>query len=125
MDNEERIELEYVVHAPVKEIYQRISTPEGLGLWFADKAYRKDKLFTFVWNEREHYATLLRAKKNKSCKFMWNHKPDHFHFEIAILASDYTDDVALLITDYTTKEEKESAIEIWDILADRLSDSFL
>ena len=66
-----KFELEYNLNCSPKVLFSRLSTPEGLGEWFADKVNVDGDLFTFFWNNSESKARLSALKENKMVRFEW------------------------------------------------------
>jgi hypothetical protein len=97
-------------------LFSRLSTPEGLGEWFAEKVNVDGDLFTFFWNNSETKTRLSAMKENKLVRFEWtgmeNEESNYFEFRINI--QELTGDLALLISDFAEPEEKEDAIYLWD-----------
>jgi uncharacterized protein YndB with AHSA1/START domain len=110
-------ELEYTLNCSPKMIFPRLSTPEGLGEWFADEITAEGNIFTFRWGKTESKALLTSVKENKTVRFEWiddfEDKATNF-FEFRIIVHDLTGDLALLITDFAEPDEKEDAIYLWD-----------
>ena len=111
-----KFELEYTLNCSPKVLFSRLSTPEGLGEWFADKVNVDGDLFTFFWNNAESRARLSALKDNKLARFEWtgieNEETNYFEFRINI--DELTGDLALLISDFAEKAETEDAISLWD-----------
>jgi len=111
----EKLELEYLVNVSPNILFSRLSTPSGLAEWFADDIYVQEGIFRFIWSNAEQQAKLLHTKKNQCVRFKWVDDEDsQSYFEFRIAKDELTGDVALIITDFATKNEKEDAIELWD-----------
>lgn len=110
-----KIELEYIFSSSVKVLFSRLSTPSGLSEWFADDVSQKGDKFTFVWGKTEHTALLLEVKPNIFIRFRWEdaEEPDEY-FEFNIHVQPLTEDVALIITDFTDAEDEGDSIELWN-----------
>lgn len=112
-----KYELEYTLNCSPKVLFSRLSTPEGLGEWFADKVSVKGDLFSFYWNRTESKARLSALKENKFVRFEWvgsNTGIETGYFEFRINREEVTGDLALIITDFAESEEKEDSIYLWD-----------
>ena len=100
--------MEYTLNCSPKVLFSRLSTPEGLGEWFAEKVDADGDLFTFFWNNSESKARLAAIKENKLVRFEWigmeNEESNYFEFRINI--EELTGDLALIITDFTEEDEK-------------------
>jgi hypothetical protein len=111
-----KFELEYNLNCSPKVLFSRLSTPEGLGEWFADQVNVDGDLFTFFWNSSESKARLSALKDNKMVRFEWigmeNEESNFFEFRINM--EELTNELALIITDFAEAEEKEDSIYLWD-----------
>ena len=112
----QKIELEYELNCSPKAVFSRISTPEGLNEWFADKVAATRDCFTFTWDKTESKARLSAIKENRLVRFEWlemeNTNTNYFEFQI--LVHELTNDLALIITDFADPEEQEDAMFLWD-----------
>lgn len=111
-----KYELEYTLNCSPKVLFSRLSTPDGLSEWFADKVNVNGDLFTFFWNKTEQKARLSALKENKLVRFEWlsNGGRGSNYFEFRINIEELTGDVALIITDFAEAEDKEDSIYLWD-----------
>ena len=98
-------------------LFPRLSTPEGLGEWFADEVLTDGNIFTFRWGKTESKALIASVKENRLVRFEWldtDTEKESGYFEFKITVHDLTGDLALLITDFAEPDEKEDAIYLWD-----------
>ncbi len=111
-----RFEIEYTLNTPVRVLYDRLSTPEGLAEWFADNVTVDGDIFTFYWNKTEARARLVYTRENKAVRFEWLDFPDteSNFFEFRIVIHELTNDTALLITDHAEEDEVDDARDLWD-----------
>ena len=65
----EKYEMEFLVNASPKIIYNCLSTPSGLSEWFSDDVNIKSDVFTFLWEGSEEQAKLLTKKRDEFVKF--------------------------------------------------------
>ncbi|HZL76666.1 MAG TPA: START-like domain-containing protein [Bacteroidales bacterium] len=111
-----KYELEYTLNCSPKVIFSRLSTPEGLGEWFADDVNVDRDIFTFLWNKSESKARLAALKENKFVRFEWlditDEETNYFEFRINI--EELSGSLALIIIDFAEPEEKEDAVNLWD-----------
>jgi uncharacterized protein YndB with AHSA1/START domain len=111
-----KYELEYTLNCSPKVIFSRLSTPEGLGEWFADDVNVDRDIFTFMWNKSESKARLAALKENKFVRFEWlditDEETNYFEFRINI--EELSGSLALIIIDFADPEEKEDAVNLWD-----------
>ncbi|MBK7732559.1 MAG: SRPBCC domain-containing protein [Bacteroidales bacterium] len=111
-----KFEIEYTLNTPVRVLYDRLSTPEGLSEWFADNVTVDGDIFTFHWNKSEAKARLVHARKIKPSRFDWLDVTDtetNF-FEFRIIVHELTNDTALIITDHAEEDEIEDSRELWN-----------
>jgi len=114
--------LEYSFNTPVKVLYERLSTPEGLSEWFADDVEANNDIFTFNWHGVEATARKTICRENKMVKFEWLDfdKSEENSFSFEINTRELTGDTALIITDFAEEDEKDDAIYLWDTQIARL-----
>lgn len=111
----EKIKLEFPLNTGSSILYNRISTPGGLGEWFADNVRLENGLYIFSWNDEEQKAQLINRKKLKFVRFKWVDEEDNqSYFEFRISTDELTDDVALIVTDFVEPDEKDTVIELWE-----------
>lgn len=112
----EKFELEYTLNSSPKVLFSRLSTPEGLAEWFADDVQVNGDIFSFFWDDVEYKAQLALLKDTRQVKFKWlgDAGEDEKYFEFKLNIEELTGDVALMITDFAIKGEKEDAINLWD-----------
>ena len=112
----EKFELEYTLNSSPKLLFNRLSTPEGLEEWFADKVSVEKDLFTFSWGKSESQARLSALKENKFVRFEMvgiDDEESNF-FEFRINVDELTGEVAMVITDFAEPDEIEDAKSLWD-----------
>jgi hypothetical protein len=111
-----KFELEYTLNCSAKVLFSRLSTPEGLGEWFAEQVNVDGDMFSFYWNGSESKARLAALKENKLVRFEWigmeNDEENYFEFRINM--DELTSDLALLITDFAEPDEREDSVYLWD-----------
>ena len=117
-----RFEIEYTLNTPIRVLFDRLSTPEGLAEWFADDVNVEGNVFTFLWDGVEARAKLSHLKENKSVRYEWLDFADtetNF-FEFRVVIHELTGDTALLITDHAEEDETEDSRELWNSQITRL-----
>lgn len=113
----EKIELEYTLNTSPKVLFPRLSTPSGLSEWFADNVNLDGNVYTFIWEGTEEKAEVVSVKDNKSIRFRWiddDESENDTYFDFRINQEELTQSIALIITDFTYKDEKEETIVLWD-----------
>lgn len=117
---------EYEIRASPRLLFQYISTEQGLGQWFADKAsYDKTTdTFDFIWENTSHLAKLTHQKLNKFARFDFlnsEQEDNPSYIEFRLESSELTNALFLKITDYSSASE-EDAHELWDGLIHSLKE---
>lgn len=118
----EKYELEFLINASRKIIYNFISTPSGMAGWFSDDVHIRGDVFTFMWEGSEEKAKLLTKKKEESAKFRWltNEPSDKSYFELRIEKDPLTSQLAIIVTDFAEEDEIEDAKLLWESQIDDL-----
>ncbi len=115
MSDKTKYQLEYVVKASPKLLYNFLSSPSGLSEWFADDVNSRGEKYTFFWEGSDEVANLVSKRPNQHIRFKWeNSEDDESYFEFRIEIDDLTEDVSLIITDYAEDDEMEEAKLLWD-----------
>ncbi len=115
--------IEYDFHASKQMLFQYLSTPSGLGEWFADNVNSRGENFIFMWDDSEEKAMMIQKKNNERVRFQWdNDKEDgnDYFFEFKIQVDDITNDVSLIVTDFSEEDELEESKMLWDNLISSL-----
>ena len=113
MTDKIKIQLEYVINCSPKVLYNRLSTASGLSEWFADDVRIKGKQFTFIWEGSSQAAEMVLHKDNKLVRFNWLEEEDTY-FEFKINRDELTNDVSLIVVDFTDEDEQEETEELWN-----------
>ena len=123
MSDKKSFSIEYDFHASKQMLFQYLSTPSGLGEWFADNVNSRGENFTFIWDDVEEYAKMLQKKNNERVRFQWENDEEEgnpYYFEFKIQVDDLTNDVSLIITDFAEEDELEESKMLWDNLISSL-----
>ncbi|MCL1934024.1 MAG: SRPBCC domain-containing protein [Candidatus Azobacteroides sp.] len=114
--DKEVFNIEFVFDkASRNSLWEYISTAAGLAEWFADAVDIDGKLFTFQWKNYSNEAEVTGMVPNNYIRFHWldDDHPDTF-FEFRLEKIELTGGVSLEITDFAEKNEKESAVALWE-----------
>lgn len=114
MSEKVRFEIEFVIQASPQLLYQYISTPSGLSEWYAHNVNSRGEVFTFIWDETEEQAKMLKRKSEEFVKFSWLEQEEGTFFEMRIIVDEITKDVSLFITDFAEPDEVEEAKMLWE-----------
>ncbi len=123
MSDKKSFSIEYDFHASKQMLFQYLSTPSGLGEWFADNVNSRGEIFSFIWDDSEENAKLIQKKNNERARFQWEEDEEEgnpYYFEFKIQVDDITNDVSLIVTDFAEEDEMEEAKMLWDNLISSL-----
>jgi uncharacterized protein YndB with AHSA1/START domain len=112
----QKYQLEFEIKSSPKILFNYLSTASGLEEWFADKVNMRDGDFIFLWEGSEARAKVLTRKDNQLIKYKWvtDDKKDETFFQFEIVQDEITSDVALVVTDFASDEDKEENILLWN-----------
>ncbi len=112
-----KFELEFVIQASPQLLYQYIYTPSGLSEWFADNVNARTEKYSFIWDDSEEEALLLRKKSNEFVRFRWlngDDDQDDCYFEMRIVLDEITKDVSVVVTDFAEEDEVDETKMLWE-----------
>lgn len=116
----EKYSLEFEFRSSPKILFTSLSDSSGLAGWFADEVFVKDKLFTFVWEGGHSNARLVAVRDLHLVRFEWEEDTDGTYFQFEIKEDEITLDIALVITDFANKGEKDTNIRLWESQVQKL-----
>lgn len=104
-----------------KALWKLISTPIGLAEWMADNVDEDNTgVYTFSWSKSSERAKLLEMQPEERIRFRWLNSPEDTYFEIEIIKSELTGEIALMLTDFASPDEREDLINLWAAEIDTL-----
>lgn len=106
--------LEYPVRCSPTILYGFLSTPAGLGEWFADKVDERDNVFIFSWNGSIEKAEVVDSEIDKFIRFHWLNSPKDEYFEFTISRTEITSQTILVIKDFAEKSEIKDQSQLWE-----------
>ncbi len=107
--------LEFPIKSSVSVLFNAVSTPDGLSEWFADNVNWSGNIYTFIWDDSEEEAELLKKVNNQLIRFRWIDEDEDTYFEFKIEVDPVTNDVTLFVTDFAeNEEEKENSTNLWE-----------
>lgn len=118
-----KYELEFPIHSSPQLLYQYIITPSGLSEWFADNVNSRGEFYTFIWDDSEENAKLASKKSGEKVKFKWlddDNKETEYFFELKIQVDEITNDVSLIIVDFSEEDELSENKLLWESLVSDL-----
>ncbi|MFJ1491262.1 START-like domain-containing protein [Capnocytophaga canis] len=114
MQKKVKYEMEFVIQVSPQMLYQYISTPSGLSEWYADDVNSRGEIYTFIWDDTQEKARLLRKKMDESIKFRWLDCGDDSYFELKIMVDELTQDVSLVVVDFAEPHDLEESKMLWE-----------
>jgi hypothetical protein len=112
----EKYHIEFVFDKAGKSIiWDYISSAAGLSEWFSDKVATDGKIYTFTWGKYSAGAEIISLSSGNYIRFHWleDENPNAF-FELLLHKNELTGEIILEITDFAEKQEKDSAINLWE-----------
>jgi hypothetical protein len=108
--------LEYEIKSSPKILYNHLSTASGLEGWFADKVLHFNGEMIFKWGHSEQRAKVVSKKDNQMIRNKWltEDNKDESFFQFEIIQDEITGDIGLIVTDFTTDEEKDENVLLWN-----------
>ncbi len=120
MSDKVKFEIEFPIHSSPSFLYQYLSTPDGLGEWFADNVNSRSDIFTFIWDDSEEQAKRISYKTNERIRFKWLEEEEDTYFEFRIQVDEITKDVSLIVTAFSDEDEVEESKMFWENQIDEL-----
>jgi hypothetical protein len=118
-----KYELEFPIHSSPQLLYQYIITPSGLSEWFSDNVNSRGEYYTFIWDDSEENAKLVSKKSGEKVKFKWldeEGKDTEYYFELKIQVDEITNDVSLIVVDFSEEDELPENKLLWESLVSDL-----
>jgi uncharacterized protein YndB with AHSA1/START domain len=118
-----KYELEFPIHSSPQLLYQYIITPSGLSEWFSDNVNSRGEYYTFIWDDSEENAKLVSKKTGEKVKFKWldeDGKDTDYYFELKIQVDEITNDVSLIVVDFSEEDELPENKLLWESLVSDL-----
>jgi uncharacterized protein YndB with AHSA1/START domain len=118
-----KYELEFPIHSSPQLLYQYIITPSGLSEWFSDNVNSRGEYYTFIWDDSEENAKLVSKKSGEKVKFKWldeEGKDTEYYFELKIQVDEITNDVSLIVVDFSEEDELDENKLLWESLVSDL-----
>lgn len=114
MAKREKFTLEYQIRCSPAILYEFLSTPSGLGEWFAEKVSQHEDTFNFEWKGSVEVAELIAYEENEYVVFRWDWMSQTEYFEFRIEKSPVTNQTLLTVTDFAEKNEQADQKMLWD-----------
>lgn len=99
---------------PPSLLWMYVSTPHGLGQWFADEVEQDGKKITFYWDKYPTDAIQLSSRSGERVKYRWADDDEKTYFEFNILTSELTGDTLLVVVDFAIEDEMDESKALWE-----------
>lgn len=111
-----KIHREYILTSgSIEMLWNMISMPSGLELWFADKVTVDGKLYTFQWaNNETRTARLMSSHQYSYIRFHWTDEERGTFFELKMDEDELTGDYILTVTDFVEKGDEDEMKKLWN-----------
>lgn len=106
--------LEFSIRCSPIILFEFLSTPSGLGEWFADKVQQKENTFFFSWKESVEKAEMIAAEENEYVVYKWDWMEEDEYFEFRIEKSPVTNETILTISDFADKKDIPDQERLWE-----------
>jgi uncharacterized protein YndB with AHSA1/START domain len=113
MADKVKVQFEYIINCSPKVLFERISTASGLAEWFANDVIVKGDKFDFIWEDTVQTARMTLYKENKLIRFNWLDGEGYFEFRI--IQDELTNEVSLIVIDFSAEDEKDDMAELWNM----------
>jgi len=110
-----QFEIEFLLKTSPRVLEDKLTTPSGLGEWFADKVNTNGNIYEFFWNGSSEKAELQLIKPGSKIRFKWlnDEDPDCF-FELTYKVDTLTNIVALNIIDFAEDDDLDDSKLVWE-----------
>ena len=105
--------LEFPLSCSPSILYEFLSTPARLGVWFADKVDERDGVYFFGWNGSFEKAEIMDQEEDKFIRFRWLEAPKEEYFEFRIEKSEITSQTILVVKDFAEKKDIKDQSLLW------------
>ncbi|HEV7349643.1 START-like domain-containing protein [Telluribacter sp.] len=118
---------EYELRSSPKVLFPYISTASGLEQWFAEKVkVLPDHRFNFLWDGESHVARQASHRLNKAVRYEFENTgendSDLNYIEMKLEVSELTQSTYLRVVDYSTNEDDQELLSMWNGLIDSLKE---
>jgi uncharacterized protein YndB with AHSA1/START domain len=115
MSDKIKFEIEFPIHASPHMLYQYFSQASSLDEWFADNVNSRGEIYTFIWDDSEEQAKVLKYETEEYMRYQWlEDEGEDVYFEFRIQVDELTKDVSLIVTDFAEEDEIEDSKLFWE-----------
>ncbi len=122
MAKKQKYQFEFLIKVSPSMLYQYLTSPSALAQWFADDVVFRGGNYVFIWGDSKERARITRNKKNERVRFQWLDEDGNetdYYTEFRITVDELTDDVSLIVTDFSEDDEEETMM-LWENMVDDL-----
>jgi len=122
MAKKKKYQFEFLIKVSPAMLHKYLTAPSALAQWFADDVVFRGGNYIFIWGDSEERAKLTKNKKNERVRFQWldeEGQETEYYTEFKIVVDELTDDVSVLITDFSEDDEEETLM-LWENMMDDL-----
>lgn len=112
--------IEYPFNAKAELLYNYISMPYNLAIWFADDVQINHDILTFTWEGSIERAKITKQVLKKKFVFKWIDRPDDEYLTFDIETDEVTGGTVLYVSDYDEESEIDEAKLMWDRAIEKL-----
>jgi uncharacterized protein YndB with AHSA1/START domain len=110
----EVFEIDYVLKASPRILYDFVKQPTHLAQWFCDKCESNLDQYNFIWKGYSEKAILIDDIEEQLVAYHWENSDDDEFFEFAIQVNEISEDTILTINDFAEPNEVEDQKIWWD-----------
>ncbi|MCU0328700.1 MAG: START-like domain-containing protein [Chitinophagales bacterium] len=116
----ELFEIDYLIKASPRILYEFLKLPSLLSQWFCDKCDNFSDEYTFIWKGYSEKAILIDDIEEELIAYHWENSTDEEYFEFAIEVNEISGDTVLIINDFAEPNEIKDQIMWWDEQIEKL-----
>jgi len=109
-----KFRFQYTFKAKAEFLYNYVSTPYNLAIWFCDDARNEDNKIIFTWNNSEEKAKIQKEIFKKKIEFRWIDRPGNESLSFVIDSDEITGGTVLVVSDFDEEDQVEEARMWWD-----------
>jgi uncharacterized protein YndB with AHSA1/START domain len=106
--------IEVILRTSPTVVYQFLTQPECLVMWFCDEVHSTENEYLFYWNDSPEAATVLWDSEDELLRLQWEDGHPDEYFEYHITKSPITEETVLTITDFAELHGVADAKKLWE-----------
>lgn len=119
-----RFQRDYEFQIPPKVLFELVSEPNNLKLWFCDEIIiHNDREMNLVWDDLDHESKITLLKPPKAIRFEFadaDAPADPSFIEFGINQTTITKSIFFTVIDYSKMSDEQEWNNLWDALIDQL-----